>query len=530
MDEWPGTVRLVEVAEGELGDGERARWRSVVTHTHNLRTGRVGFEASKDRLLAWAERHGLDAVGVGSPWEPISRAHYLEHEGPRRDAYYAGRVDPESVMDRGPIAALFDDLNGRSSGTFFYQDNETPKNRYGHVWYFGYVYDVPAWHDYSQDRPVKHFEADPHVELNTLTGEPHWRRSSLEVASEQRAQGAVAVWAHPTSWWRSGERFVTNIAAESLLHLVADGGLDGLAVMGYGAHRPSYQALWFHYLDTGAVVPGFAETDYAFDDRDIPDQVLATYVDAPSTDDLARAMRTRPHFAGTGVIASVSVDGVPMGRVVETAAGRVHEVTVEAYPAPGQARLGRVELVGRGGEVLHALDGFAGGVARFELRGADAPGYVVVRAFGEGDDPEGPAGDVRHLGLSDPVYLHPAGFRVEPVTTDMTLAIGADSPWLGGEIAIEAADGRVIERARVEPGEVRREVPANARVRLTKDGRAERLFYIAVENESAQELLRYLYDGEFLADYPDTVPGEVPAEAFRIDEMREALRAFRFAL
>ena len=33
--------------------------------------------------------------------------------------------------------------------------------------------------------------------------------------------------------------------------------------MGYDACHRGYQRLWFHLLDTGAAVPGFAETDYA---------------------------------------------------------------------------------------------------------------------------------------------------------------------------------------------------------------------------------------------------------------------------
>jgi hypothetical protein len=40
-----------------------------------------------------------------------------------------------------------------------------------------------------------------------------------------------------------------------------------------------------------------------------------------------------------------------------------------------------------------------------------------------------------------------------------------------------------------------------------------------------QVLLKYLHDGEFRADFHGLSGGEVPPEAFRVGEMREALAA-----
>jgi hypothetical protein len=532
----PDPVRLVETTRRALPESFAEHWTPVMTHTHNLRSGEVGFEQAKTNLLELAERQGLDAVGVGSPWEPVSRSHYLLYEGEQRDAYYAGRVDPASVMDREAIDRFFAELNRRSERTLFYQDNETPKTRYGHLWYFGFEYLHPAWHHYDQNKPVKFYEEDPHVDINGLTGEPHWRASALEVAWRQRNHGAIPVWAHPTSWWRTGGEFTTNIASASLLHLVADGGLGGLVVMGYDAFRPSYQALWFHYLDTGALVPGFAETDWSLDSRDLagrePVYRNLVRIDpsaARSSERLAEAVRNRPHFASSGPLVTISSDGTDMGRVVETAPDRVHSVRVEAYPAPGQGPLSRLELVGRGGRVLHALDDFEGGVARFELAGRGEPHYLVARAYGQDDAPERPQ-EITQFAISDPVYFHPEGFQPGPVQTDMTLTVRGDSPWLGGQLAIQRANGDVLERLDVQPGPLERTVPANARIHLSKDGREDRLFYIAVENERAQQLLRYLYEGQFLQDHPDTPPGRVPAEAFDVAAMTQALRTFRHAI
>ncbi len=120
------------------------------------------------------------------------------------------------------------------------------------------MYDYPAWHDYSQDHPVKYYENDPSVEINALTGEPHTRRNLFEIMAIQRKGGAIGVFAHPTRWWVSNGKFTSNIAAMSGLFLMVDGYLDGMAVMGDRVYNKSYQDLWFSYLDLGGKVPGFA--------------------------------------------------------------------------------------------------------------------------------------------------------------------------------------------------------------------------------------------------------------------------------
>ncbi len=168
-----------------------ARWKGVVGHTHNLRRGQIPFDQAQRELVAWTRKLNIAALGVGSPWEPESARAYARYEGPERDRYYAGQVDPESVMHRTEIGRLFTDLNRLANGaTFFYQDNETPKSRLGHAWWFGYTYDVPAWHDYSQDRPVRYWRDEPEVEINALTGEPHQRRCLLEISAAVRVGAA----------------------------------------------------------------------------------------------------------------------------------------------------------------------------------------------------------------------------------------------------------------------------------------------------------------------------------------------------
>ena len=189
--------------------------------------------------------------------------------------------------------------------------------------------------------------------------------------------------------------------------------------------------------------------------------------------------------------------------------------------------MSRVDIVGRGGEVLFSKSGFPGGVLGLEAQGRDGPAYLLARAFAGSDDPDAPRQqDIRHMAITNPVYLHPPGFRFEPVRTDVSLEFRGRSPWLGGRVEFGSPEGDLLESHKVKAGAIRTRLQADARVFLTGPGGEAKSFYPAVENERVQAMLRYLCAGEFLRDHPGLAPGEVPPEAFRTGELRAALRSF----
>ena len=534
-------VKLIaeKLRTGPLNPGDQ--WMPVVTHTHNWRFSdhetRGSFETTEQQLVDWSRKLGIRAVGVGSPWDPISAASYRRYEGENRDLYYSGKFDQKSVMDVDAVKKVFHQLNDKAEGkTLFYLDNETPKTRMGHVWWFGYNYDYPAWHDYSQDRPIQFFESDPSVELNSLNAKPHRRRSLFEIMALQRKAGALGIFAHPTRWWITQGRFITNIAAMSGLFLVVDGRLDGMAVMSDRPYHVSYQKLWFHFLDTGAKVPGFAETDFALNKvtSRSAQQTFRNYMHispgAISEQKIRESARKGETFMSNGGFLTVSVDGVSMGSVASTRAGKAHHVRIEAYPVEGQQKFSRVELIGKGGNVLATKRDFPGGVLTYEIPGRDEAHYLVVRAFGETDDPDADPAGVKYMAMSNPVYLHPQGFRIEPAKTDCAITVLKNSMWIEGIIEFQTAGGEVIAKQTIAPGIIRRTVPANARIVLRKPGTDERMFYIAMENVEVEKYLTYLSSGAFRKDYTGVLPSDVPPQAFRIPELREALRTFVYDL
>jgi len=332
----------------------------------------------------------------------------------------------------------------------------------------------------------------------------------------------------------SDGKFVSNIAALAGLFLVADGRLDGLAVMSDRPFNRSAQDLWISFLDTGAVVPGFAGTDFflnrASEHNDL--QTFRNYMHLNgktlTAEHIRDAARVGDVFASNGPFLTLSVDGVPMGSVCTTSSEKLHRIRVEAYPLLGSG-LSLIQLIGPHGAVLAEKRDFPGGVLEFDLAGIEQ-GYVLARAFGPGDDPSAAPDQVRQAAITNPVYLRPSGFHHAPLLTRCTLHIPEASRWIGGTIEFQRNDGSLIKRQKVLTGIMQTTLPANARILLTKPGQADWDFPIAMESPTVERLLSYLTSGEVRKNYPGLRQGEVPPGAFQLEELKKALAEFDYTL
>jgi hypothetical protein len=509
-------------------------WRSVLCHTHTYsgrddHGGPVRPPESYQRLAAWARELGVDAIGMGSPYTPRSAVNHGRFDGDDRDIYYSDSFDPVSVLQTDEINAMLADAQ-RSAGdrTLFFLDNETPKGRFGHMWWVGYHYDLPPWHDYDQpfDRWMCEESTDDSDEPM-----PYERRPYLQILATQRAHGALGVWAHPTSWWR-GERgqFITNIASEMPAHVMADSFLDGLVIMGYHPYRPQYLALWHELLDRGYRVTGVAEMDCGLSDPKLwaSHTALLNHVEVNGEGfnprSMVKSFRAGRVFASSGPSMDLRVDGARMGQTTTTSPDQAHLVEIEAHSKrPGEG-LGRLELVGRGGEVVWSTNDFAGGTVRVRVAGLRGRGYLIARAFGQADANE-PWRSVRQVAISNPVYLHPRGTGFEkPMQTRVTVRIHELSPFCGGQIRFEDMHGEALSKATVRAGAYSLPMPASGRVTLIMPDGFQRTDYLVNANRRLTDIQRYLYRGRFLRDYPTLQPGELPPAAWRLDDYAAALR------
>jgi hypothetical protein len=218
-----------------------------------------------------------------------------------------------------------------------------------------------------------------------------------------------------------------------------------------------------------------------------------------------------------------------MGSVVRTDPATRHRLRIEVYPAPNR-QLGRIEIIGKHGAVLAAKDKFSGGVLEYEVPGRGEADYIVVRAFGSGDDPDHDPDRVRYLAVSNPVYLRPQGFHPEAARTSCRLRVASGSKWIGGSLEFQTVDGQVIRREPIHAGIISLSVPADARIVLSKEGLPSRMFYIAMENADVEQDLSYLYSGKFRKDYPGLPQSVVPPEAFHLESLRQALTRFEYEI
>lgn len=496
-------------------------YRKIVTHSHFDREMK-GDELCAKLLQEWCSKYHVDALGVGSPWISPLNEEYLQAEHAERDLYYAGLY--EVSMHREEVDDLIDRLN-RGCGTLFYLDNETPKGRNGHLWYVNYHHLVPPWHDYSQDRPVKYCWNDPHEELNRITGKPHFRRPYRDVIGEQRHAGALAVWAHPTSWWHgpNGE-FVTNIAAEMPLHLLLDGGIDGLTVSGYDPFHRSYRALYFMLLDRGYRIPAFAEMDLTSTCLK-QEEPIATFVNAPdkpgSAETLLKHIRKNDCFIGRGIRIALDVDGFAMGESIPAEKDAVRTLKVRLEPAPGESFCSRLEITGPGGRCLASAERCEAGEYVFEFRDAGEYAYFSACAFGEHDDFRARQQKIRYFSMTNPVWLIPHDFHFpEPERMVCTIRFRPDSPFKGG--IFRTPDGKIFP-ADIVPRTL--ELPANSMLELTAQNGGTFRSYPVFEDPRVQMRISDLSEGHFLKGSPGLEPGEVPASCFDPERWRPLLRS-----
>ena len=119
-------------------------------HSHTCRGTGFAQQLIWDNLKEWSERNSVTAFGLGSPWSPENAKMAVYYEKEFLDRYYAGEVNPDYKFDAAEVQKTIDAANALGTKTIFYVDNETPKQRYGHLWHVGFKVCVPSWHDYDQ--------------------------------------------------------------------------------------------------------------------------------------------------------------------------------------------------------------------------------------------------------------------------------------------------------------------------------------------------------------------------------------------
>src|SRR5690606_97561 len=111
-----------------------------------------------------------------------------------------------------------------------------------------------------------------------------------------------------------------------------------------------------------------------------------------------------------------------------------------------------------------------------------------------------------------------------PAQTRLRLTIDAQSPFHGGRVTFERADGEAIGQATLTAGTIEEVLPASGRFTLSAPDGTTRTEYLINANAELTQLQRYLYRGRFLRDFPNLQPGDLPVEAWRLADFKEVMQ------
>jgi len=266
---------------------------------------------------------GLNYFGFGHPWDSwdLDLIREWESDPEKIRAYRVEKIWETQEADQWLRAERFDRWRQEySTRDFLFEiDQETPKIRFGHLWWLGWQPEKAPWHDYDAI-------FDPWQMYRQGSRPPFHCRMIPEVIRIQVGMGALPVYAHPTSWWTHQENHITNIASTLIPDILTDQAAGCLVVMGYDADQKHYQSLWFHLLDKGYFITGVAETDACLDGKKRFDRAVfqnITPVAEFSTQGIQEALRLGHNVMSTGLGLSVRCGEAGPGDRIESRCGEI---------------------------------------------------------------------------------------------------------------------------------------------------------------------------------------------------------------
>ena len=351
----------------------KVRWSG---HSHVCRASDKPGHSLEEHRDALRES-GLNYFGFGHPWEPgdLDLIRDWETQPEKIRAYREEKIWKTEDPDQWLHAERFDKWRREhSTGDFLFEiDQETPKIRFGHLWWLGWQPEKAPWHDYDSI-------FDPWQISRKGPRPPFSYRMIPEVIRIQTALGAMPVYAHPTSWWLQDGNHVTNIASTLVPDILTGQAGGCLVVMGYEADQPHYQELWFGLLNKGYFMTGVAETDASLDAEERFDRAVfqnITPVEDFSTRGIQEALKLGHNVMTTGPGLVVKCGNAGPG---DRVAARGGTVTIHASQLE-RSHAYKVSVIHNGATIRKkSVSGVLEWEDSFEHDGA---GWVVVKIINQ---------------------------------------------------------------------------------------------------------------------------------------------------
>jgi hypothetical protein len=441
--------------------------------------------------------------------------------------------------------------------------SEMPKYRTGHTWWLGQkstrgifesLMDTTYENQYYQSGQGTswNFETLPFPQV-----------PDVEIVNRlKHDDGALAIAAHPTSWWMQErgkiEKYVTNVACNLSFGLLSGKIWDGIVAMGYDHDHYYYQNLWFNILNKGYRMPAFSELDGGLgkDDKFYYGS-MRTYFHVDGTfsiDKMVESARAGRSFLTSGPIVMANIDSrFEIGDVVP-AGNKKHILKISAHASgEGDDYLSYV-VVFRNGKIFKLWD-----VRQDKRRTFDAslpiiekerswyivkvygrhawqdPGSLDVIAVCEGRQKTEPINGEQDVAFTNPFYFRQEGQKdIEPLHSKVELTLSDssnNSATIKGTIELLLA-GKKIKTISVTHNNVSFEMPVNALLKIHIDGYPVLYRNLYVDYLPHRNLIEELSSGRWREKYASRkfVPGEVPWEAFNFDETKKILSDVKWTI
>lgn len=439
-----------------------------------------------------------------------------------------------------------------------YYGSEMPKYRTGHTWWMGQESTRNIYWQTMDTTYENHYYQSEHGTSWNFDSLKFPNIPDVEVVKRFRdADDAIAVMAHPTSWWwqkrGSIEKYVTNVAGYLSFGLLAGKIWEGQVVMGYDHDHYHYQNLWFNVLNQGYRMAALSELDggYGRGDKFYYGAMRTYYhIDGKfSIDKVNDAIRKGRTFVTSGPIVMTNIDNkYRLGDIIP-ANGKKHVLNIEAY-ASGDAddHLSYV-IVFRNGKLLKVWDIKDRGVRKFTqslMLNENERAWYVVKVYGKSAWKSGEMLDVmrvcdkrvkqelemmeeeRDVAITSPYYFRPAGSG-DParLVSNIDLTV---KPAVANAKAEIMLNGKTIKTVNIVNGRARFSMPVDGVVKITAAGRTPVYRYLYFDYLPHRDLLEQLATGRWMKKFEGIKfnPGEVPWEAFQYDATRKMLQDVRW--
>lgn len=441
---------------------------------------------------------------------------------------------------------------------------EMPKYRTSHVWWLGLKSTLDNFGNLIDSTyEVQYYQSEQNADW-----EYAWLKfrsiPDLEVISRYaKTQGAMAVVAHPTSyWWQQRgniSKYTTNVASNLSFGLLSGNPWGGMAVMGYMSDNYYYQNIWFNVLNQGYLMPAFSELDGGYPrDNKFWYGSMRTYfgIDTALTSDpieqITGAARKGRTFVTSGPIVFADIDRkYGLGDVIRASA-ESHELNIEAYASGDASDFLTYIVLFRNGKITHLWDLRTNRPRRFttsyklsekddawymvKVYGRDTwenPGDLDVLAFCRNSEYSATRKDFpggkRSVAFTSPIYFRRKN-EPQPAPLIARANLSVVSPATGKGVRKCTVDifvaGEKIGTARLSGGKGRLRFPVNAQLKITDEGHEPIIRSLYADYEPYLAIQERIANGQWMAEnnWKNTLnKSHVPWEVFQFEKTKKTL-------